>query len=101
MSLVARWPEDLRGSQLRFEDCRNNGESMILGPARTSRSIVRSGTVNAAAAAQAGTGLKINVTYGNTVPAAAQTAFNSVVSTYQNLFNNNVTVNINVNFGNT
>jgi len=30
-----------------------------------------------------------------------QTAFNSVVSTYQNLFNNNVTVNINVNFGNT
>jgi hypothetical protein len=39
------------------------------------------------------------VTYGGTVPSAAQTAFNNLVNTYQNLFNNNVAVNITVNFG--
>ena len=41
----------------------------------------------------------INASYDNTVPAAAQTAFNSVVAKYESLFTNNVTVNINVTFG--
>ena len=80
----------------------DNPEGVIIGPARAS--IIgyssSSGMENQAAAAAA-SGFKINVTYGGTVPAAAQTAFNSLVSTYQGLFNNNVTVNINVNFGNT
>ena len=50
-------------------------------------------------------GLVINVTYGtgaNLVPAAAQTAFNSIISTYESIFTGtNVTVNLDVNFGNT
>jgi sugar lactone lactonase YvrE len=48
-----------------------------------------------------GTGLVINVSYGGTVPSAAQTAFNAVVAKYKSVFNSNVTVNLNVNFGNT
>ncbi len=46
-------------------------------------------------------GFKINVTYGASVPAAAQTAFNNLVSIYESVFTTNITVNINVNFGNT
>jgi Divergent InlB B-repeat domain/NHL repeat len=46
-------------------------------------------------------GFHINVTYGNTVPAAAQTAFNSLVSTYESVFTTPITVNIDVNFGTT
>jgi sugar lactone lactonase YvrE len=49
-----------------------------------------------------GAGFKINVTYdNNTVPLAAQTAFNSVISTYESIFTTNITVNIDVTFGNT
>jgi hypothetical protein len=44
-------------------------------------------------------GFKINVTYDSSVPAAAQTAFDSLVNTYQSVFTNNVSVNINVSFG--
>ena len=44
---------------------------------------------------------KINVTYDSSVPASAQTAFNAVVSDYQNIFTTNVTVTINVAFGGT
>ncbi len=44
---------------------------------------------------------KINVTYDSTVPAAAQAAFNNLVSTYQSIFTTNLTVNINVAFGST
>ncbi len=43
----------------------------------------------------------INASYDTTVPAAAQAAFNSVISTYEGLFTNNVTVNIDVTFGTT
>ena len=46
-------------------------------------------------------GFKINVTYDPSVPAAAQTAFNSVVSTYESVYTSNITVNIDVLFGNT
>jgi sugar lactone lactonase YvrE len=46
-------------------------------------------------------GFKINVTYDNTVPATAQTAFNRVISTYESIFTTNITVNIDVTFGNT
>ena len=46
-------------------------------------------------------GFKINVTYDNTVPSAAQTAFNTVISTYESIFTTNVTVNIDVTFGDT
>ena len=48
-----------------------------------------------------GSGFTINVTYDNTVPSAAQTAFNSVISTYESIFTTNITVNISVMFGNT
>jgi sugar lactone lactonase YvrE len=47
------------------------------------------------------TGFKINVTYNANVPAAAQTAFNSLISTYESVFTSNITVNVDVNFGNT
>lgn len=43
--------------------------------------------------------LVFNVTYDANVPAAAQAAFNSLISTYQNLFTNKLTFNVNVNFG--
>jgi sugar lactone lactonase YvrE len=47
-------------------------------------------------------GFTINVTYGETVPSAAQTAFNSLVSTYESVFSStNITVNITVDFGDT
>ena len=46
-------------------------------------------------------GFIINVTYGASVPAAAQAAFNSLVSTYESVFTTNITVNIDVNFGHT
>ncbi len=49
----------------------------------------------------AGSGFKINVTYGSSVPAAAQNAFNSLISTYESVLTSNITVNIDVNFGNT
>jgi hypothetical protein len=48
-----------------------------------------------------GNGFKINVTYDPNVPTAAQTAFNSLVSTYEGIFTTNITVNIDVTFGNT
>jgi hypothetical protein len=48
-----------------------------------------------------GGGFKINVSYDNTVPSAAKTAFNTVISTYESIFTTNVTVNIDVTFGNT
>jgi uncharacterized protein (TIGR03437 family) len=44
-------------------------------------------------------GFKINVTYDSSVPAAAQTAFNSLVSVYEALFTTNDTMNLNVMFG--
>ena len=44
-------------------------------------------------------GFKINVTYDTSVPAAARTAFNSLVSTYETAFTSNITVNIDVTFG--
>ncbi|HTC86767.1 MAG TPA: NF038122 family metalloprotease, partial [Bryobacteraceae bacterium] len=44
-------------------------------------------------------GLKINVTYDTSVPAAARTAFDSVVSAYESAFSSNITVNIDVTFG--
>ena len=46
-------------------------------------------------------GFKINVTYDSSVPAAAQTAFNNLISTYEGVFTTNITVNIDVAFGNT
>jgi hypothetical protein len=45
--------------------------------------------------------LTIDATYDPSVPLAAQTAFNQVVSIYDSLYSNPVTVNINVTFGNT
>jgi hypothetical protein len=45
--------------------------------------------------------MTINVSYTNTVPAAAQSAFNSVVQIYQSLFANPITVTLSVSFGNT
>jgi hypothetical protein len=48
----------------------------------------------------AGGGFNINVTYDSSVPAAAQAAFNSLVSVYETTFTTNVTVNVNVRFGN-
>ncbi len=41
------------------------------------------------------------MTYGVSVPAAAQAAFNTLVSVYEGIFTTSVTVNLNVNFGNT
>ena len=46
-------------------------------------------------------GFHINVTYGGTVPAAAETAFNNLISTYESVFTTPITVNVDVNFGNT
>jgi sugar lactone lactonase YvrE len=46
-------------------------------------------------------GFQINVTYDTSVPAAAKAAFNSLVSTYESVFTTNMTVNIDVAFGNT
>jgi len=69
MSLVARWPEICEAANFRVRKIADQRREHDLGPARTS-SYRPQRTVNAAAAAQAGTGLKINVTYGNTVPAA-------------------------------
>jgi len=46
-------------------------------------------------------GFQINVTYDTSVPAAAQAAFNSLVSNYESVFTTNITVNIDVAFGNT
>jgi sugar lactone lactonase YvrE len=46
-------------------------------------------------------GFQINVTYDTSVPAAAQAAFNSLVSIYESVFTTNITVNIDVTFGNT
>jgi uncharacterized protein (TIGR03437 family) len=48
-----------------------------------------------------GGGFKINVTFDPSVPAAAQTAFNGIVSAYENVFTSNNTVNVNLSFGNT
>jgi sugar lactone lactonase YvrE len=44
---------------------------------------------------------KINVTYDSSVPAAAQTAFNNLIATYESLFTTNITVNVSVFFGTT
>ncbi len=52
-------------------------------------------------ASSSSSGFKINVTYDSSVPAAAQTAFNNLISTYESVFTTNITVNIDVNFGNT
>jgi hypothetical protein len=52
-------------------------------------------------AAPNSSGFKINVTYQADVPAAAQTAFNAVVAAYESAFSTNITVNIEVTFGNT
>jgi len=46
-------------------------------------------------------GFKINITYDSSVPVAAQTGFNSLVSIYEGVFTTNITVNIDVTFGNT
>jgi sugar lactone lactonase YvrE len=46
-------------------------------------------------------GFQINVTYDASVPAAAQAAFESLVSTYESVFTTNITVNIDVTFGQT
>ena len=46
-------------------------------------------------------GFKINVTYDSSVPAAAQTAFNNLIATYESVFTTNITVNVSVFFGNT
>jgi len=46
-------------------------------------------------------GFKINVTYDSSVPAAAQTGFNNLITTYESTFTTNVTVNVSVFFGNT
>src|ERR1051326_1588128 len=50
--------------------------------------------------AMAQSNIAIDVTYDPNVPAAAQVAFNNVVSIYQSLFTNSITVNIHVQFGN-
>lgn len=46
-------------------------------------------------------GFKINATYDSSVPAAAQTAFNNLIATYEGIFTTNITVNVNVFFGTT
>jgi sugar lactone lactonase YvrE len=46
-------------------------------------------------------GFTINVTYGPGVPTAAQTAFNNVIAAYEKAFTTNITVNIDVDFGET
>ena len=46
-------------------------------------------------------GFKINVTYDSSVPAAAQTAFNNLITTYESIFTTNITANVSVFFGNT
>ena len=46
-------------------------------------------------------GFQINVTYEPSVPAAAQTAFNNLIHTYESVFTTNITVNIDVTFGDT
>jgi hypothetical protein len=57
--------------------------------------------VAAAFGPSARAGLVINATYDSSVPVAAQTAFNYAINEYESLFTNNMTVNINVSFGNT
>jgi len=46
-------------------------------------------------------GFQINVTYDPGVPAAAQTAFNNLAHTYESVFTTNITVNVDVTFGDT
>lgn len=46
-------------------------------------------------------GLVINATYDASVPAEAQTAFNSLIKLYENTFSNPVEVNLNITFGDT
>ncbi len=46
-------------------------------------------------------GFKINATYDSSVPAAAQTAFNNLIATYESIFTTNITVNVSVFFGTT
>ena len=48
-----------------------------------------------------GGGFQLNVTYDTSVPAAAKAAFESLVSTYESVFTTNITVNIDVAFGQT
>jgi hypothetical protein len=57
--------------------------------------------VGCAVATEARAGLVINPTFNANVPVAAQTAFNFAVNEYESLFTNNMTVNVNVQFGNT
>jgi hypothetical protein len=46
-------------------------------------------------------GLIINPTYDPSVPTAARTAFQYAINEYSSLFTNNITINVNVTFGNT
>jgi hypothetical protein len=57
--------------------------------------------VAAAFGTPARAGLVINPTFDPSVPAAAQAAFNYAVNEFESRFTNNMTVNINVKFGNT
>jgi hypothetical protein len=55
----------------------------------------------AAIASEARASLIIIPHYNGTVPAAAQTAFNYAINEFETRFTNNMTVNVNVGFGNT
>src|SRR5581483_9882765 len=43
--------------------------------------------------------MTINVTYGSGVPTQAKTAFNAVVTTYDSYFSNNISINIDFDWG--
>jgi uncharacterized protein (TIGR03437 family) len=70
-------------------------------PADIARETASAAEVAALPHLTASSGFKINVTYDPSVPAAAQTAFNSVISAYESLFSTTNTVNVSLAFGNT
>jgi hypothetical protein len=65
------------------------------------RLVVLSALVLAAVASEARADLIITPHFDSSVPVAAQTAFDYVINEYESRFTNNMTVNINVSFGNT
>jgi hypothetical protein len=65
------------------------------------RLVVLSALLLAAVASEARADLIITPHFDGTVPVAAQTAFNYAISEFESRFHNNMSVNINVGFGNT
>jgi hypothetical protein len=63
--------------------------------------VVLSALLLAAVASEARADLIITPHFDGTVPVAAQTAFNYAISEFESRFHNNMSVNINVGFGNT